>query len=151
MKLATLACMLTVAVSAFAQTNPQSSCPVVFTNVALKSHATYLPVQTGASSSGNLGFDYKNLSGKEIQSIAMNVELTTKKSLYALDATPVTIKMLLTGNSIEAALPQVGYVYGIGSVTLEGVAYTDGTTWNAGKQVCQYNNPGGPEQIVKLW
>lgn len=132
--------------------NGQSGCPVVFTNVALKRNTHYLPVTQPISSGGNLDFQYKNITGKQIQSISIQVEVRAKKSLYDLDAAAITADMVLTGNSTEVALPPLGFVYGIDHLTLERVRYTDGTVWDTPqKSACHYGLPGGAEQIGKLW
>jgi hypothetical protein len=132
--------------------NSQAGCPVVFTEVALKRNAHYLPVKQTVSSGGNLDFQYKNESGKQIQSISIEVEVKAKRSLYDLDAMRVIADMVLTDNSTEEPLPPLGYVYGIDHLTLERVRYADGTVWNAPKQsACHFGLPGGAEQIGKLW
>jgi hypothetical protein len=132
----------------------QPECPVVFTKISFQRAAYYLPVMQyhPGSSSGDLDFQYKNQSSKTILSISVSVELTAKRSLYDLDAIPVTIDMVLTGTRTAAPLPPLGYVYSVNHATLERVQYADGTVWSAGNQnVCRYNAQGGAEQIGKLW
>jgi hypothetical protein len=132
--------------------NSQAGCPVVFTEVALSRNAHYLPVKQAVSSGGNLDFQYKNESGKQIQSISIEVEIKAKRSLYDLDAMQVIADMVITDNSTEEPLPPLGYVYGIDHLTLERVRYADGTVWDAPKQsACHFGPSGGAEQIGKLW
>lgn len=170
MKLLTLASLLITATSAFAQSNAkavtavdlehlqkmstQAGCPVVFTDVALHRKAHMMLVKQGTSSGDDLAFQYENKSGKEIQSISVSAELNVKKSVYDLDATTLTLNMTLTGHEAAETLPLSVLAYGLNRVTLEQVAYTDGTVWDAGakeaKTTCSYQNQHGSEQIGKL-
>lgn len=81
----------------------------------------------------------------------MRVDLNRKKSVYDLDATPITINMILSGRSAEEVLPLAVRAYGLTRVSLARVAYTDGTAWNASsKNTCRYERINGAEQIGKL-
>lgn len=131
----------------------QPECPVVFTKISFHRAAHYQPViqYRPGSSSGNLDFQYKSRSSKTILSISVSVELTAKRSLYDLDATPVIIDMVLSGTRPVAPLPPLGHIYGVNHATLERVRYADGTVWSASNQnTCRYNAQG-TEQIGKLW
>jgi hypothetical protein len=166
MKLVTLALAVLSTATAFAQSNvntvpgidvtivpgatSQAGCPVAFTDVALDTKAHFMPVRQDTAPAGSLKFQYKNQSGKEIQSISVRVELKVKKSVYDLDATTVTLNMTLTGKGADETLPLTLRTYGLSRVTLEQVSFTDGTIWNASeKNTCSYNRMNSSELIEK--
>lgn len=166
MKLVTLALLGLSAIAAAAQNNTappliipnngqvtsltkllQTGCPVVFTNVALHRDARYMPVKQGDPPDNSLAFEYKNESGKLIESIWVRVELKVKRSIYDLDATTITRDMTLTANS-EEVLPLDLITYGLGTVTLEQVTYSGGKVWTPGaKKNCRYVSENTSEQI----
>jgi hypothetical protein len=167
MKLVTLAIAFLSITPAFAQSNlkptaaddlsitpgstSQAGCPVAFTDVSLETKAHFMPVRQDTAPDGNLRFQYKNQSGKEIQSISVRAELKVKKSVYDLDATTITLNMTLTGKSAEETMPLTLRAYGLSRITLEQVSFTDGTIWNADiKNTCSYERMNGSEQIGKL-
>ncbi|WP_158748233.1 hypothetical protein [Acidobacterium sp. S8] len=128
----------------------QVGCPVSFTTVALETKARLMPVQVGQPQDGSLSFEYRNQSGKKIQSIAVRVELLMKKSVYDLDATPIALNMMLAGNGAVETLPLAIRAYGLTRVNLQQVTYSDGTIWTAGDKLhCGYA-PQGTENIGKL-
>jgi hypothetical protein len=129
----------------------QAGCPVAFRDVSLESKAHLMPVQLGQPQDGSLSFQYKNQSGKTIQTIAVQVQLRVKKSVYDLDATTISLDMMLTGNNAAENLPLAVRAYGLESVTLKQVTYTDGSTWTAGtKDRCAYQGNGGSLEIGQL-
>jgi len=167
MRLVTLAVAFLSIAPAFAQSNlkpapttdlsitpgstSQAGCPVAFTDVSLETKAHFMPVRQDFAPDGNLRFQYKNQSGKEIQSISVRAELKVKKSVYDLDATTITLNMTLTGKSAEETMPLALRAYGLSRITLEQVSFTDGTIWNANtKNACSYEHMNGSEQIGKL-
>jgi hypothetical protein len=129
--------------------NPQAGCPVVFTDVALKSNAHYMPVKQDAGSDNSLAFSYKNQSGKLIDSIEIRVVLNVKRSIYDLDATTITHDMTLTGETAET-LPLNAIVYSLGPVTLQQVNYVGGKVWTPrATNTCSYQRTNTAEQIAK--
>lgn len=163
MKFVTLALIGLFAVAAAAQNNTtqkadlnqrnpeisnlQIGCPVAFTEVALKTQARYMPVQYEAGPDNSLAFEYKNKSGKKVESILVRVELTVKRNIYDLDATTITRYMTLTEDSSQV-LPLNLITYAVGPVTLEQVTYTDGDTWTPGtNKNCRYLSQRSTEQI----
>jgi hypothetical protein len=164
MKLVTLALIALATTVAVAQSNTieipgvyyppslnlQIGCPVAFTDVVLKRDARYMPVKQGSAPDSSLAFNYKNSSGKLIESISIRVELKVKRSIYDLDATTITRYMTLTGTSGEV-LPLNLLTYGLGSVTLEQVTYVGGEVWTPGaNKNCRYVGPASAEQIGTL-
>src|ERR1700751_5085936 len=77
--------------------NLQIGCTVAFTDVALKTQARYMPVRYEAGPDKSLSFEYKNKSGKQIESILVRVQLRVKRSVYDLDAITITRYMNFPG------------------------------------------------------
>ena len=163
MKFVTLALIGLCAISAAAQSNTtrnaaespipginlQTGCPIVFTDVALKTQARYMPVRDEADPDNSLAFKYKNQSGKQIQSIEIRVELKVKRSIYDLDTTTITRDMTLTGDTADT-LPVNAIVYSLGRVTLQQVNYEGGKVWTPkATNTCNYQKASTPEQIAK--
>ena len=131
--------------------NLQIGCPVAFTDVSLKRDARYMPVKQDAASGNSLTFNYKNKSGKEIDSISIRVELKVKRSIYDLDSTTMTRDMTLTGKSGDVLPLRNMLMYGVNSVTLEQVTYIGGDLWTPGtNKNCRYIGPTSSEQIGSL-
>lgn len=129
--------------------NLQIGCPVAFTNVSLSNPGHFMHVKQSSDPSGSLAFQYKNQSGRMIQSIEIRVELTVKKSIYDLDAATVTRDMTLTGEAADT-LPLNVLAYGIGRVTLEQVNYVDGKAWTPkAKNNCTYRGESAAERIAR--
>jgi hypothetical protein len=166
MKLVTLALIAAFAATAAAQNssrseeipaplspgvNSQTGCPVNFTDVALKTNATFMLVKQDAEPNGSLTFQYKNQSGKQIQSISIRVDLAAKRSVYDLDAVTITRDMTLTRDSEETLpLPANVFVYSLGRVTLEQVNFVGGTVWTPkATNTCSYEKAGSAEAIAK--
>lgn len=164
MKLVTLAFIAASTFAAVAQTNAhrnepadldhnpglvtsQAGCPVTFMNVSLNNPGHMMLVR-GADQNGSIGFQYKNLSGKQLESIEVRVELTVKRSVYDLDAITITRDMTLTGDS-EATLPLPAFAYSVGRVTLEQVNYVGGTVWTPKEKTCSFTQPSTTERIAK--
>ncbi len=130
--------------------NLQVGCPVAFTDVVLKRDAKYMPVKQSAAPDNSLAFNYKNNSGKRIESISIRIELKVKKSIYDLDATTITRDMTLTGVSGEV-LPLNLLTYGLGSVELEQVTYLGGEIWtSSANKNCRFFSPTTSEKIGTL-
>ena len=122
--------------------NLQTGCPVAFTNVVFKQNARYMPVKLEPVPESSLEFNYRNLSGKQIESISVRVELRAKRSIYDLDAVTLRRDMTLTGRSGEV-LPLNVSAYGLVRVTLEQVTYVGGEVWTPAKNAnCSYQNNG---------
>lgn len=164
MKLVILAVIASSAIAAAAQSNgktapdikkipgfiSQVACPVVFTDVSLQNDGRFMPVQQGAAQDGSLAFQYKNLSGKLIQSIEIRVELRVKRSVYDLDATTISRDMTLTADAKET-LPLHLIAYSLERVTLEQVNYVGGKIWRPkATNTCNYENPATSERIGTL-
>ncbi len=131
--------------------NLQLGCPVAFTDVSLESPAQFMLVWQRANENSSLTFQYKNRSNKEIESISIRADLKVKKSVYDLDATPVTLHLTLTGRNTEQTRPLTLRAYGLSRVILEQVSYSDGTAWTAdARNACSYEKQSASEQIGKL-
>jgi hypothetical protein len=163
MKLVTLALIALSTTAAIAQSNlkkspvidlnllpdAQAGCPVAFTEVSLTNPGHLMLVQQGTNHNNSLEFQYKNQSGKLIESIEIRVELKVKRSVYDLDATTITRDMTLTHDA-EETLPLNLLVYSVGRVTLEQVNYIGGKVWiPKDRSVCNYEQLRGSEQIAR--
>jgi hypothetical protein len=128
----------------------QAGCPVAFTDVSLTNPGHVMLVKQRTAQNGSLAFQYKNQSGKLIESIEIQVELKVKRSVYDLDAITITRDMTLTGDT-EESLPLNMIAYGLGRVTLMQVNYAGGKIWTpTDRSACNYENPRTAEQIGKL-
>jgi hypothetical protein len=81
------------------------------------------------------------------------VNLKIKLNVYDLDATDFALDMILTGQGLQETLPLNihGYAYGVSGLTLERVAYSDGTNWTARTDnTCRFDKQGSMERTVKL-
>jgi hypothetical protein len=127
--------------------NLQIGCPVAFTDVALKRDARYMPVKQGTAPDSSLAFKFKNLSGKQIESISVRVEVKAKRSIYDLDAATISRDMTLTGKSGEI-LPLNMLAYGLVRVTLQQITYAGGEVWTPGQNKnCAFLNNGSSLEI----
>ena len=116
----------------------QAKCPVVLTSASLTPHLMLL--KTSADSPGNgVDLEFRNTSGKEIRLMEFSARILVKRSIYDLDYQPA-IHLYLTAygtQSVDATFAQLrhlplpegihaGLVEG---VTLEQVAFEDGSVW----------------------
>ena len=155
--------LFTAAAAAFAQSKPlrdadltivpgantQAGCPIAFTDVSLKASARIMPVHAEMEPASSLAFQYRNQSGKDIRSITVRAELQIKRSVYDLDSITIARDLTLTEDGAET-LPLHLITYGLGTVTLEQVAFADGTIWSATTDNgCSYRNPNTSEKIAE--
>lgn len=131
----------------------QSGCPLALTSANLTSiHAGYLPVGGKSDEAGSLDLHFRNQSGKEISSVSVTAHLRVKTSVYALDATPVDVRLSFSGtddvNSKAEQLTQLPvpghfWIFGVARVSLDQVTFADGSVWSAPRSnPCRANGPG---------
>jgi hypothetical protein len=186
MKLSALALLVAAATACFAQSaapnsgdakshqvmpaigdltsRPQSSqtgCPVVLTNASLNTKAHYMPAagkSGSAGGNGDLSLQFRNMSGKQIQSVGIVAELNVKRSVYDLDATAIQLHLMLTGtgsldknSDLSRMVPLTVAAFGLGRISVEQVNYSDGTVWNAAStNNCSLEADGGLRNLVRL-
>ena len=131
-----------------------SGCPVQLSKVSL-TRPPRLVLASGwvDGRHAKLSLQYANTNGKDIQFIEVKADLLVKKSIYELDATKIGVDLVLwrggvlaRGGSESQALPVKGDAFGLSTVDLEQVVFTDGTTWTPSpSQMCEFPGYGGFE------
>lgn len=130
----------------------QPSCPLMLTSAAVAPPAGVLPVAARTRGDGVLALHFRNQSGKAIQSAAITARLRVKTNVYALDATPLEMRLAFSGGSdpdkavdqlTHIPLPSHVYLFGVARVTLDQVTFADGSVWSArGSNSCAVGGPG---------
>lgn len=169
MKRSALVLLLAASVSCFAQNSnntksadldhllpqaTQAGCPVMFTSASITPKGRYLPVSSKkdtGNANGDLNLGFRNMSGKQIQSIGLAAELKVKRNRYDLDATTIDIHLTVAGlvepneNDLSRTLALTVNAFGLEQVRLEHVNYTDGSIWTIknNKGVCSFTGQGG--------
>lgn len=124
-----------------AEIGNQPGCPVDLTSVALSPAGRVLPVAQWTPGDGSLGLHYRNMSGKAIRSISITAALRVKQNVYAMDATPLELRLSFGGtDALNKALDQMAsiplpkgmYSYGVARAQLDQVTFADGSVWSAG-------------------
>lgn len=119
----------------------QTGCPLTLTRAQLNWPASYLPVTSAEKvTEPNLALEFQNASGKAIRSVAVTAEIRVKKDVYALDATPLELRLNFAGTEdlnkelsqlATIPLPKGLHEYGVVQVRLDQVLFSDGTMWTA--------------------
>jgi hypothetical protein len=138
----------------------QAECPVMLTSVALASKAHVQLTSKGGTAvmrddSGALDLHFRNMSGKQIESMDISADVRVKRSVYDLDAAGVPLDFTVSGTGIVdrssellRSIPVNSPVFGVGRVTLDQVTYADGSVWSAGPHsACETNGSGGLHNI----
>lgn len=124
------------------------TCPLTLTGARLDLPASYMPVTSADKvTEPNLALNFENSSGKAIRSVAVTAELKTKRNAYALDATPVELRLSFAGTQdlnkelsqlATIPLPKGLHEFGVIQVRLDQVMFADGTMWTApaSRNVC---------------
>lgn len=131
----------------------QSGCPLALTGASLTSaHAGVLPIRSNADNAGSLDLGFRNQSGKQIRSVSVTAHLRVKTDVYALDATPVDMRLTFSGTDdtdrkadqlTHISLPGRAWLFGVAQVSLDQVIFADGNLWTAPtSSVCRTNGPG---------
>ncbi len=136
----------------------QSGCPVQILNASFDRPAQL--ILTSHSQAGNapsLHLEYRNSSGKDIQSVLLTGWIKVKDNPYQLDSVshPFQLELsrsVLLGKDVQAAqvLNLVGNAIGFDRIELTQVTYADGTTSTPERRKCVYSNMGTTER-AKAW
>ncbi|GGG98291.1 hypothetical protein [Silvibacterium dinghuense] len=112
------------------------SCPVLLTSAEFEPYA--MPVGSTGQGPGHFNLRYQNHSGKSIASLKLSVQLLVKRSVYDLQAYPLSLTLSAeSGSSGELdqlsrlALPTGLHPTTIRNVALIEVTYSDGSTWTS--------------------
>jgi hypothetical protein len=122
------------------QTRADRACPVVLTSANLTPHLMLLRAEGDSSRDGGLDLEFRNASGKSIDSMEFSVQILARKSIYDLAATRIHLDLAAYGarsaDETFAQLRHLSLPEGMNpsiveSVTLKQVFYEDGTVWTA--------------------
>lgn len=97
--------------------------------------------------------DYKNTSGKNIESILLTGWIKVKDSPYQLDSVAHPFQLLLSRKALldkdaegSETLKLASNAFGFDRVELAHLTYSDGTTWKAERRNCVYHANFGLER-----
>lgn len=117
------------------------TCPLTLTSAQLDWPGTYMPVTSAEKvMEPNLALGFQNSSGRAIRTVVVTAALRVKKDVYALDATPVELRLNFAGTKdlnkdlsqlATIPLPKGLHEYGVVQVRLDQVLFADGTMWMA--------------------
>lgn len=132
----------------------QAGCPVQIVDASFKRPAQLMLTSQPQTESGpTLRLNYRNFSGKDIESIVLTGWIKVKDSPYQLDSVTHPFDLTLSRKSllskdVEAseALKLAGNAIGLDRIELARVMYGDGTTWQAIRSNCVYHLDGNLER-----
>ena len=135
----------------------QAGCPVQIVNASFDRPAELmLTARSRADSAPTLRLDYRNFSGKDIESVVLTGWIKVKDSPYQLDSVAHSVQLdlsrkALLGKDVQAteALKLSANAIGFDRIELSQVTYVDGTTWKP-RRNCVYANVGSTER-AKAW
>jgi hypothetical protein len=131
-----------------------NACPLTLTSAQLDWPGSYLPVTSADKvMEPSLALRFQNASGKAIRSVSVTAELRVKKDVYALDATPVELRLSFAGTKdLDKELSQLATIplpkglheYGVVQVRLDQVMFANGSFWMAAasRNPCAVNGNG---------
>ncbi len=132
----------------------QAGCPVQILNASFERPAQLmLTSQTNTSTGPTLRLDYRNFSGKEIDSAVFTGWIKVKDSPYQLDSVTHAFQLEVSQNALLVggqAFKLASNAIGFDRIELSRVVYADGTTWTPERQSCVYANMGVTER-AKAW
>jgi hypothetical protein len=136
----------------------QAGCPVQIVQASFERPGQLmLTAQSNSLDGPSLNLNYRNASGKDIDSVTLTGWLKIKENPYQLDYTthPFTLelsKKSLLGKDVEAnqALRLASNAFGFDKIELSQVIYADGTTWKPTRKNCAYRDNGGTVS-AKAW
>jgi hypothetical protein len=131
----------------------QTGCPLYMESASVAPAGGYLPVTAQSRQDGALDLHFRNQSGRAIASASITARVNVKTNVYALDAHPLELRLMLSGTQDldktldqiqHIVLPKHVYLFGVARVTLDQVSYADGSVWTApiSNNVCRTNGPG---------
>ncbi len=138
-------------------TSHQAGCPVQIVAASFDRPAELmLTAHSRAESAPTLRLDYRNFSGRDIESVVLTGWIKVKDSPYQLDSVSHSVQLELSrkallGKDVQAtqALKLAGNAIGFDRIELSQVTYADGTAWKPERK-CVYANAGSTER-AKAW
>jgi hypothetical protein len=138
-------------------TSHQAGCPVQIVNASFDRPAEFmLTAHSRAQSAPTLRLDYRNFSGKDIESVVLTGWIKVKDNPYQLDSVSHSVALELSrkallGKDMQAtqALKLAANAIGFDRIELSQVTYADGSAWKPERK-CVYANAGSTER-AKAW
>jgi hypothetical protein len=134
----------------------QQGCPVQIIDASFQRQAEIMLTASTGGNRPSLHLRYLNSSGKNIESVTLRGWIKTKASIYQLDYDLSSIQLKLSrkalpGSGVEAteALSLAANALGLDRIELEQVRYTNGSTWNRGRQTCVFEANGESLRVAK--
>ncbi len=135
----------------------QAGCPVQIVNASFDRPAELmLTARSRADGAPTLRLDYRNFSGKDIQSVVLTGWIKVKDSPYQLDSVSHSVQLdlsrkALLGKDVQAtqALKLSANAIGFDRIELSQVTYADGTAWKPERRSCVYSNIGSDRTAAK--
>ena len=165
MKLSALLVLFAAASTCFAQPTAkpptvqthQAGCPVVLTSAEMTPYLMLLRASGGPATQGGLDLKFRNASGKEIQSMALQAEFLAKKSIYDLRTDKLEVHLTAQGTRDmndaldhlrHLPLPERSHPVMLNRIQLEQVTFTDGSIWTPVKDDACGFSPNPAQEIV---
>jgi hypothetical protein len=135
----------------------QAGCPVQIVSASFDRPAELmLTAHSRATDGPTLRLDYRNFSGKVIESVVLTGWIKVKDSPYQLDSASHAVALELSrkallGKDAQAtqALTLAANAIGFDRIELSQVTYADGSSWKPQRK-CVYANAGSTER-AKAW
>jgi hypothetical protein len=135
----------------------QAGCPVQIVSASFDRPAELMLTSHSRADNGpTLRLDYRNFSGKDIESVALTGWIKVKDSPYQLDSVSHSAQLELSrrsllGKDVQAtqALKLAANAIGFDRIELSQVTYADGTSWKPQRK-CVYANAGSTAR-AKAW
>jgi hypothetical protein len=136
----------------------QSGCPVQIMDASFDRPAEFmLTAHSRADGAPTLRLDYRNFSGKDIESVVLTGWIKVKDSPYQLDSVTHSVRLELSRKALlgkdaqgSQALKLSANAIGFDRIELSQVTYADGTSWSPKPRSCVYANAGSTER-AKAW
>jgi hypothetical protein len=133
----------------------QAGCPVQILNASFDRPAQLmLTSHVRTDDAPTLQLEYRNSSGKEIDSVLLTGWIKVKDSPYRLDSVAHPFELELSPKMLRGdggkAFRLVSNAIGFDRIELSRVIYADGSTWTPERQSCVYANQG-LTQRAKDW
>jgi hypothetical protein len=130
--------------------NSQDGCPVRIENASFERAARLmLTSDREGRNAPTLHLDYRNFSGKEIDSVVLTGWIKFKDSPYQLDYAVHAFQLELSREAVlgkyaqaTQALRLANDAFGVDRIELSAVNYADGTSWTAKQKSCVYRYLG---------
>jgi hypothetical protein len=136
----------------------QAGCPVQIVDASFERRGqVMLTADNNRRIGPTLNLNYRNASGKDIESVRLTGWIKVKDNPYQLDYVthPFTLELsgrALLGKDIETTqvLKLASNAFGFDRIELSQVVYVDGTSWKQTRKNCAFQHDGGSLR-AKAW